>query len=283
MNAVLIIIVMSSTGLLFGLLLAVANKKLVVETDPRVQEVDEALPKGQCGACGYAGCIGYAEAVVKNPDVPTNLCAPGKDEVARRIAEITGKDPMPTERRIASIKCAGTYEKSIRIFEYKGIKGCVSANMLQGGNKACKYGCLGFGTCVKGCFFGAMKMSPGGIPIVNPEKCNGCGKCATLCPKNIIEMIPRDSIVRVNCKSKDKGVISRRFCKVSCIGCRHCEKDCPHHAVKVENNLAFVDENICIEKCSDPVCLLKCPTKAIKLINRIDELKINRWSQQKEV
>jgi Na+-translocating ferredoxin:NAD+ oxidoreductase subunit B len=279
-NGLLIIAVMASTGLVFGLLLALANKKLVVSEDPRIAEVEEVLPKGQCGACGYAGCLGYAEAVVKNPDVPTNLCAPGKDETAQKIAIITGKNPADTEQKIASIRCAGTFEKAHNIFEYRGIHGCVSANLLQGGNKACKYGCLGFGTCVKGCFFGALKMGPGGIPIVNPDKCTGCGRCETLCPKNIITLMERGSMVRINCSSLDRGASARRYCKVSCTGCGRCARQCPHHAIKIDNNCARIDESICISKCSDPLCLLGCPTQAFKpIVSGINliELKANRW------
>jgi electron transport complex protein RnfB len=280
MTAILIFITMAVTGLIFGFLLAFANKKLVVETDPRIHEVDEVLPKGQCGACGFPGCMGYAEAVVTNPDVPPNLCIPGKAETAKKVAELTGKNPQPVDQRIAIVKCGGTNEKSVQFFEYKGIQGCVSANLLQGGHKKCKAGCLGFGTCVKGCHFGAMRMSSGGLPIINPDKCTGCGKCQQLCPRNVIELIPLDSKVRINCNSQDKGSVSRQNCEVSCIGCRLCEKLCTHQAIKVENNLASVDKSICIEKCSDPVCLAKCPTQAIRPvvfgIEKI-EIKQNRW------
>lgn len=264
MITIFIIVVMIGLGLTFGILLAVANNKLVVEVDPRIYEVDEVLPKGQCGACGFAGCLGYADAVVKNPDVPTNLCAPGKEEVARKIAEITGKKPASVESRIASVRCAGTFEKAKQNFEYDGIQGCVSANILQGGNKLCKYGCLGYGTCVKACPFNAMRMSPEGLPIINREKCTGCGKCVTACPRGVIELIDEESMVRVDCNSRDKGAVSRLTCTVSCIGCGICSKQCGHNAIKIENNLAVVDRAICINECYDPTCLAKCPTKAIR-------------------
>jgi Na+-translocating ferredoxin:NAD+ oxidoreductase subunit B len=264
MISLYILIVLAGLGLAFGLLLAFANKKLVVEINPLIHEVDEVLPKGQCGACGYAGCIGYAEAVVTNPDVPTNLCIPGKEETARKVAEITGKKAAVVDQRIASIKCAGSYQKAIRTYEYKGVDDCISAHMLQGGNKGCRYGCLGYGTCVAGCLFDAMQMSPEGLPVVNPEKCTGCGKCLTLCPRDVISLVPPQLMVRVNCNSKEKGAISRKFCSVSCIACQLCAKACPYNAITVENNLASVNNSICIEKCNDPVCLVKCPTKAIR-------------------
>lgn len=264
MLTILILLAMVGLGLTFGVLLAVANKKLVVEVDPRVYEVDDVLPKGQCGACGFAGCLGYADAVVKNPDVPTNLCVPGKEAVAKKIAEITGKTVSAVDSRIASVKCAGTFDKAVQNFEYDGIQGCVSANLLQGGNKVCKYGCLGYGTCVKACPFGAMRMSQEGLPIINQDKCTGCGKCVTACPRKVIELIDQESMVRVNCSSLDKGAVSRTTCSVSCIGCGICSKQCPHDAIKIENNLAVIDKQICINDCYDPVCLEKCPTRAIR-------------------
>jgi Na+-translocating ferredoxin:NAD+ oxidoreductase subunit B len=264
MASVYILIVLGCVGLAFGLLLSAAGKVLAVETDPRIREVEEVLPKGQCGACGYAGCQGYAEAVVKNPEVPTNLCVPGKDEAARKIAELTGKSAAAAERKVASIGCAGSQSKTVRIYDYRGIQGCVSANMFQGGNKACKFSCLGFGTCVKSCPFGAMRMSPEGLPVVNAEKCTGCGKCIAMCPRGVISLISPKAKVRVNCSSEDKGALSRRYCEVSCLGCGLCAKACPHGALIVSGNLAVVDIDICVAACESPVCYSKCPTKAIK-------------------
>jgi RnfABCDGE-type electron transport complex B subunit len=264
MIAIYIILVMGGLGLLFGLLLSVANRKFAVEVDPRIHEVEDVLPKGQCGACGYPGCLGYAEAVVTNPDVPTNLCIPGKEAVAKKVAEITGKKPDAVEAKIAHIRCAGSYEKAERTYIYKGISDCLSANILQGGNKGCTYGCLGYGTCVKACMFGAMHMSPEGLPVVNPEKCTGCGKCATLCPRAVITFVSPDVMVKVNCNSHDKGAVVRKICKAGCIGCGMCAKQCPYQAITMDNFLAVVDHSICMEKCNDPVCLAKCPTKSIR-------------------
>ena len=263
-TAIYAVLAMVGLGLFFGFFISFANKKWAVEIDPRIHEVEDALPKGQCGACGYPGCMAYAEAVVLNPDVPTNLCAPGKAAVAQRVAEITGKIAGAMEPKIAHVRCAGTYEKAIRTAIYKGISDCVSANLLVGGNKGCTYGCLGYGTCVKVCMFDAMKMSPEGIPVINPDKCTGCGKCATVCPRSIITLVSPDVMVKVNCNSKDKGAFVRKNCKIGCIGCGICAKECPYGAIKVENFLAIVDSSICKEKCSDPVCLVKCPTRAIR-------------------
>ena len=263
-TVIAIIVMLTVTGGLFGFLIALASKYCLVPVDPLVKEVDEALPKGQCGACGYAGCIGYAEAVVKNPDVPVNLCLPGKAETADRLAKLTGKNAAPVDRKVAHVRCMGTIDKAKRTFMYKGIHDCVSANLLQRGNKACKYGCLGFGTCIKDCHFGAISMGPGGVPIVNADKCVGCGKCQHVCPKNIIQITNANIPTMVYCLSQDKGNVSRTYCTVSCIGCGKCVKACPYTAITVSNNLAKINSEMCVRECKDAVCIASCPTTALQ-------------------
>ena len=85
------LIVLAGLGIVFGVALAIVAARFVVKQDPKVEKVRETLPGANCGACGFAGCMGYAENVVGNPDVAVNLCAPGKSAVAEKIAEITGK------------------------------------------------------------------------------------------------------------------------------------------------------------------------------------------------
>ena len=263
--AVAVVIVMTLVGLAFGLVLAFANKKFAIEINPLIHIVEDILPKGQCGGCGYAGCLAYAEAVVINPDVAPNLCIPGKAAVAKLVAELTGKAAAEVEPRVAFVKYAGNVDNAVKAYEYKGVQDCVAAMQLQGGPKGCKHGCLGFGTCVKNCPFDAMTMSEHGLPIIDKEKCTGCGKCESVCPKHVMELVPVGKVhVAVNCNSKDKGAIARKLCKVACIGCGICAKNCAYGAIKIENNLAVVDSKICVSECSEATCVLKCPTGAIK-------------------
>jgi Na+-translocating ferredoxin:NAD+ oxidoreductase RNF subunit RnfB len=263
-NVIAIIAVMALVGLFFGLILAYANKKLAVEMNPLIHLVEDILPKGQCGACGFAGCQAYAEAVVLDKDVAPNLCIPGKKAVAIKVAELTGKAAADVEPKVAFVKCADPIKDANRKYVYSGIEDCSAATLLQSGPKECDYGCIGLGTCVKQCVFGAIEMGPQGLPVVDQEKCTGCGKCATACPKKVIEMISPDAHVAVFCNSRDKGAVARKICKVACIACNQCGKLCPHGAVKMQNNLAVVDSSICIEKCEESVCLEKCATKAIQ-------------------
>lgn len=261
--AISVVIVMTTIGLVFGLILAYANKVFSIEVNPLIHIVEDILPKGQCGACGYAGCMAYAEAVVNDPDVSPSLCTPGKKPIAELVADLTGKKAAEIEPRIAQIKCNSGISESVKKYNYVGIEDCVAASLVQGGPKGCQYGCMGLGTCAKDCPFDALSMGADGLPIVDEIKCTGCGKCALVCPKHVISMAPIGSHVGVLCNSKDKGAAAKKVCTVACIGCGLCAKSCGFDAIKMENNLAYVDSKICMEKCNNPTCLEKCPTGAI--------------------
>jgi len=259
------ILILGCLGFIFGLALAFTELKFGVELDIRVDEVEEVLPKGQCGACGFPGCAAYAEAVVINPDVAPNLCLPGKIEVAKLVAKITGKEVKKVEGVKAHILCQGTSEKT---FIYDGLPDCEAANLLLGGDRVCQYACLGWGSCVKICKFDAIIIDKVKLPLINHEICTGCGQCVSICPKRIIELIPEKAKVKVVCHSHDKGFVVKKICKVGCIGCGICAKECPHEAIKIENYLAIIDHAKCVN-CLDYKCLSKCPTGSIvKIENR---------------
>lgn len=262
-SIITIVAIMALVGLFFGLVLAYANKKLAVEMNPLIHVVEDILPKGQCGACGYAGCQAYAEAVVLDKDVSPSLCIPGKKAIADQVAKLTGKAAAEIEPRFALVKCWQPAVGNSKYY-YSGIQDCLAATLLQAGPKECEYGCIGLGSCVRQCFFDAIHINEKGLPEVDKEKCTGCGKCATACPKQVIEMIPVHAHVAVYCNSLDKGAVVRKICKVGCIGCSICVKQCPYEAIKMKNNLAVVDSSICIEKCDNPVCIEKCPTKVLQ-------------------
>lgn len=262
-TSLMVLVVMGLVGLSFGFILAYANKKFAIEVNPLIHIVEDALPKGQCGACGYAGCMAYAEAVVLDPSVPPTLCIPGKSSVAKLVGELTGKSAPEMEARIAHVKCAGTLDKAERKYYYAGLQDCAAASLLHSGPKGCQYGCIGFGTCSASCPFDALHMGEDGLPIVDTLKCTGCGKCETVCPKHVIQMVSLNHKVTVNCNSNDKGAIARKHCQVACIGCSLCQKNCPHGAIDMESSLAVVNTAICSESCHEATCVLKCPTKAI--------------------
>jgi Na+-translocating ferredoxin:NAD+ oxidoreductase RNF subunit RnfB len=254
------LIFVAGIGAVFGLGLAFAAKKFTVQMDPRIEEVEGVLAHAHCGACGYVGCRQYAEAVVLNPDVPPNLCTPGRAPTAEVVAKITGKTMGALEPKIARVFCQGGLSKSTRRFKYEGVEDCRAAVLASGGDKTCVYGCLGYGTCARVCPFDAIKMNEDFLPVVDPAKCTACGKCAQACPKKVIEILPLAKEVIIRCHSKDKGATTRKSCQVGCIACGICVKVCPYNAIGIENNLARIDLDKC-KVCG--LCVAKCPTNAI--------------------
>jgi len=256
---ILSVSVLGGLGLLAGSGLAYASKKLVSKLDPKVGIILEVLPGANCGACGFAGCSRFAQALVEGR-AQVDGCLPGGEEVARKVASILGVEVEIKEKKIAKILCYHI-GKAPTQFDYQGLESCRVANLLFGGDKVCSYSCLGLGDCMEACPFSAITVVNGRIEI-DDEKCTGCGKCISICPKEVIALVPKKKRVHILCNSKDKGAIVRKICKEGCIGCGICVKVCPEKAITLKNNLARID----YEKCTEcGICAEKCPTKAIKI------------------
>lgn len=249
------ILTLGILGLFFGLLLAVTARVFTVQSDPQVDAVREVLPGANCGACGYAGCVNFAGAVVQGK-AKTNGCIPGGEETARAVAEVLGQKFEEAVQPVATVFCIGDVTRAADRYIYDGVKECAAANSIYGGFKACRYGCLGLGDCVRACIFDAIKMGKHGLPVVDSEKCTGCGLCAEACPRDIIKMLPKGEQGHlVLCSSHDRGKAVSSVCSVGCIACKACIKACPRDAIVMEDNLAVIDQ----EKCDDcGECVLKC-------------------------
>jgi len=259
---------MGAVGAVFGLALAIAARKFAVKTDPRVEAVRDVLPGANCGACGFAGCQGYAEAVVNDPTLSSGLCAPGKADIAAMVAKITGKVAPEVIPMVATVFCRGDECKATRRFVYEGVKDCRAAVLVAGGDKTCQYGCLGYGTCSRACPFGAITMTKDRLPVVDREKCTACGVCVAACPKSIITLTPAAKRVHIRCSSHDKGPVVKKACELGCIACSLCVKGCPEKAISLDNFLAKID----YEKCSEcETCVLLCPQRTIE--DKIDPSK----------
>ncbi len=180
-------------------------------------------------------------------------------EIAQKISDIMGCDAVIPEKKVARVHCAGTFDKCGQKYDFLGIDDCYTASKLRGGPKECEYGCLGLGTCVNECSFGALSIVDG-IATVDEEKCTGCGKCESVCPKNVIRLEYAKNKLYVKCLSKDKGVYVKDICKSGCIGCKMCEKKCEFGAITVVDNVARIDYNKCT---SCGVCASVCPKKII--------------------
>lgn len=253
------IVSIGGLGIVFGAILGFASKIFAVDEDPRVGQVQECLPGANCGGCGYPGCGGLATAIVAGK-APVNACAPGGAKAAAAIAEVMGVVAEETEPTVAFVKCGGTCDKAQNKYNYDGIDDCIMAAQLAGASsKACAYGCMGLGSCVKACKFDAIKIE-NGVAVVDPDLCVSCGKCVSTCPKHIIEIVPKKKKVKVQCSSKDMGKAVMSVCSAGCIGCKICEKTCKFDAIHVIDNIAVIDYDKC-KNCG--MCANKCPKKVI--------------------
>ncbi|GHU93365.1 electron transport complex protein RnfB [Clostridia bacterium] len=251
------IAVLGGIGLVFGLILAGASKVFAVARDERFDDLMKTLPGANCGGCGFAGCEAYAAEVLAG-NAATNLCPVGGDEVSAKLAGVMGVQLTKNTRFTALVKCSGGV-RARKKFQYAGINDCVAARSIGGGLLECRYGCLGLGTCVRACQFGAISVVDG-VALVDHERCTGCMRCAEVCPKGVIQAVPYYADVNVCCSSKEKGASLRKMCEIGCIGCRLCEKVCKRDAIRVEGNLAVIDHEKC-DSCGD--CAEKCPRKLI--------------------
>ena len=259
--------ILGGLGLIFGLVLAAASKVFHVETDPRLDALNECLPGANCGGCGYAGCAGYAEAVLSG-EAEIGKCNSGGDECARAMGKIMGVDVGSVARKVALVRCSGhrgvdAEGKAVGArlkAEYDGFHDCLAATKVGGnGPTVCKFGCLGFGNCVKVCKYDAISIV-NGVAKVNTEKCVGCMACAAACPRKLIVPVEYGKNVIIACNSHAKGAITIRGCSQGCIGCGMCIKICPHDAIHIEKNLAVIDYDKCT---SCGLCAAVCPKKLI--------------------
>jgi len=275
-------IALGTLAVLFGVILAVADRFFQVHVDPRQARIEEALPRANCGSCGFGGCAAYAEALAKGR-AAGNLCTPGGPGVAKKIAAIMGIEVAVFEPKVAVVKCQGSYENTHNRFRYIGQPDCRAATATQYGQTACPYGCLSLGTCARACPFDAMVMDDAsGLPRVLEDRCTACGTCAAVCPKNIIEILPKERYVHVLCRNLDPARLTRQACKVGCIACHQCEKVCPVEgsAIHVQGNLAVVDMETCIS-CGQ--CVKVCPVNCIGDFRRVRQDAGKRTADQKEV
>ncbi|AQQ08998.1 Nitrogen fixation protein rnfB [Sedimentisphaera cyanobacteriorum] len=247
-------------GSIFAAVLLIASIKLKVKTDPKIEAINEVLPGIDCGACGYAGCSAYAKAVYENPEL-IGRCAPGGKDVSEKIADIlnlqAGGGDVPLR---PVVRCNARTEDKKYYADYLGIESCTAADALPN-SQACKYGCLGFGDCVKACKFDAIHIV-NGLADVDYDNCTGCTACVKACPRNLIEMIPfkNDDMYLVACRTQETGKQAKERCKVGCIGCKLCTK--VSEMFEMDGNAAVINYDKYDEEKAREAAE-KCPTKVI--------------------
>lgn len=265
------VVVFTLLGIFFGFALAATARKFNVDVNPVVDQVQHVLPAANCGACGFAGCGAYAEAVVDDPAVSPSKCVPGGQSTASEVATLTGKAAAVVEERVAVLRCHGTTAYVKEQAEYRGIHSCAAATLVFGGPRACKNGCIGMGDCVRICPFDAMEIGRFGIVEIDYVKCTGCGLCVAGCPKKILELYPRKHRVELACVAREKVAAVRSKCMIGCTTCQKCVGVCPAKAITWDGNTIKIDHEVCMAygpSCHE-VCVDACPTFIIHRVGQM--------------
>lgn len=269
MTEILIAIVtLGLIAVLLAVILYLTSKKFVVDSDARITQIMEILPKANCGGCGYPGCASFAEVCVKAEGLKGKFCPVGGQVVMEKMAAILGFRVSETQPTVAVVRCQGDCKSRPRINHYDGARNCAIMASLYEGETACSWGCLGGGDCVSACKFGAIRMNKDTLlPEIDEDLCTSCGACTQACPRGLIEIRVRGARSRriyVGCNNKDKGSVARKECAVACIGCGKCVKICPFEAISLQDNLAYIDAAKC-RLCRK--CVSECPQNSILELN----------------
>lgn len=157
----LAILVITLLALAAGLALGFAARRLPADSNALVERVNAELPQTQCAQCGYPGCRPYAAAIVDD-GAPINLCPPGGDETARKLAELLGRDPLPLA------ESGGDAAPAVAVIDEALCIGCTH--------------CLD--ACPVDAIVGAHHMTH----TVIADVCTGCELCLAPCPVDCISM-----------------------------------------------------------------------------------------------
>ena len=261
LNSILIAIgFMAALGLILAVILVLANKRLYVYEDPRIDEVEELLPSANCGACGSPGCRQFAEGVIAGK-LEVAQCTVNSKEATQMIADYLGVDAGSADKKVARLACAGGDHVAYIRASYDGLHTCRGAALVSGGGKGCTWGCLGLGDCADVCDFDAISMNAHGLPIVDEDKCTACNDCVDVCPKDLFELHSIEHQLFVACRNLEKGEAPEAECDVICTACERCVMDSAEGLISIQNNLAVInyDKN----NLASPISIERCPTGAI--------------------
>ena len=271
MNLVIIsAAVVAAVGIVVGIGLGLFGEKFKVEETsttlhfPLCTLNSSVLPDDAVGPRQDRQKKAYAHqmaAAIVSGEAAVNGCPVGGEGCAKAIGDIMGVAAEAADKKVAYVRCKGTCDAAKVQYNYQGIKDCRMAGSVPGaGDKACSYGCMGYGSCVSACDFDAIHVV-NGVAVVDKEKCKACGKCIAACPQNLITMVSYNQKTFVQCRNKDRGPAVKKVCDNGCIGCTLCTKQCKFDAIHMEGNVPVIDETKC-KNCG--LCAAVCPAKVIE-------------------
>lgn len=261
-QAVWAVVCLLTIGVAAGVVIGLVVRFFGAEPDPRIERVEGLLPGANCGGCGFPGCSGFAEALVKGKVSDPGMCSSCTAAAVEAICGLLGLTASARVPQVAVVLCGGDRERAAEAARYNGVADCVDAVLVAGGAKGCRYGCLGLGSCARACPFGAIEMTARGIAVVHPELCTGCGKCVRTCPRKLIRLVPRTTPVHVLCSSPEKGPAKRAVCKAACIACRKCVKAAGEEHISMKGFLAVVN----YDNPPPPTVAAECPTGCLAAV-----------------
>jgi Na+-translocating ferredoxin:NAD+ oxidoreductase RNF subunit RnfB len=268
MSILIAILTLGGLTFLLALMLVIANRKLYVYEDPRIDEVEDMLPHANCGACGYPGCRPFAEALVSG-DVLPGKCTVSSEEGREAIAHYLGVSVGAEEKIVARLACAGGTNVAKNRAQYEGLGTCRAASLISGGGKGCFWGCLGHGDCEVVCDFDAITMNQHSLPMVDEALCTACGDCVEVCPKDLFSLQPVNHRLWVACKNLEAGDGVLEECEVACTACAKCAMDAPGNLITMMHNLPVIDYS---ENHKTQVPIQRCPTGAIVWLDESGEV-----------
>jgi len=254
------ILILGGVGLVFGVFIALANRRLWVWEDPRIEIVAQMLPNANCGACGLPGCRAFAEQAVERKVAPAQ-CTVANEAAKQAIAGFLGVEAGQAVKRVARLLCAGGSDVAVQRAQYRGIATCAAAAAVAGGGKGCTWGCLGLADCERVCAFGAIAMSHTGLPLVDPDRCTACGDCVEACPKSLFVLLPLEHRLLVQCKNLVEGNDALEQCRVACTACGKCVQDAAAGLISIATGVAVVNYDLIAAATERAVA--RCPTNAI--------------------
>lgn len=132
-----------------------------------IEKIDNLLPQTQCGRCGYAGCLPYAEAIAEGAAI--NQCPPGGQSTIKHLSNLLN------------------YSRP-RLNPAHGKAGPILIATIREAE------CIGCTKCIQVCPTDAILGGPKLMHSILVSECTGCDLCLEPCPVDCIDLIPLASL-----------------------------------------------------------------------------------------